>query len=185
MLPQQWSFLGGGAIMLREDAKVEGLWKLYLDNHNYVRHHEVQRSTVATAIISIASALIAIATFDKELSYNDVPILALVIAIGLFGIVFSRKQYERTCMHVHRGDILLHHIQSAIGHGSILRIIRAAGSQHRRGIVRDVGGRRQKPFRLQRLGMNFFWIIFYGFIALIGTSLMAGVFGFYEWLAQA
>jgi hypothetical protein len=170
--------------MLREDAKVEGLWKLYLDNHNYVRHHEVQRSTVATAIISIASALIAVATFDKELSYHDIPILVLVIVIGAFGIVFSRKQYERTCMHVHRADILLHHIQTAIGQGSLLRIIRAAESRHRRGIVRGLGGRRRKPFRLQRVGMNLFWIIFYAFIAGIGVALMAVVFGFDEWLAR-
>jgi hypothetical protein len=170
--------------MPSEDAKVEGLWKLYLDNHAYIRHHEVQRSTVATAVISIASALIAIATFDKELSYLDLPILALVIGIGLFGVAMSRKQYERTCMHVHRGDILLRHIQTALGQGSILRIIRAAESQHRRGVVRGLGGRKRKPFKLRRLGMNFFWIIFYGFIVLIGIVLTAGVFGFFEWFAR-
>jgi hypothetical protein len=158
--------------MSSQQLMVDGLWKLYLDNHNYVRHHEVQRSTVATVIISIASALLAVATFDKALTIHDAPILVMVIAIGVFGVFFSLKQFERTCMHVHRADLLLHHIQIRIGHGSLLRIVRAAESRHRRGIIRTVGTRRRKPFKLRLVGVHHFWVVFYSLIGAIGALLL-------------
>jgi hypothetical protein len=158
--------------MRDKEAWLDGLWRLYDDNHVYVRHQEVQRSTVATAIITIASALLAVATFDKSLTIHDAPILGIVIVIGLFGIVFSRKQYERTCMHVHRADSLLQQIQVAIGNQSLVRIIRGADSRHRKGAFRHVPAEKRKKFRFFYLGMNMFWVAFYSVIALIGTCLM-------------
>jgi hypothetical protein len=158
--------------MRDKGAWVDGLWRLYEDNHNYIRHHEVQRSTVATAIISIASALLAVATFDKSLTIHDTPILGIVIGIGAFGILFSRKQYERTCMHVHRGDALMDQIQKAIGNQSFLRIVRGADSRHRKGAFRRVPEGERRSFKLFYCGMNLFWVGFYFLIAFVGTALM-------------
>ena len=159
--------------MPHDEAWVEGLWKLYEDNHNYIRHHEVQRSTVATAIISVASALLAVATFDAALTLHDTPLLLVVILIGTFGIFFSRKQYERTCMHVHRGDALLRQIQMAIGNRSFLRIVRGADSRHRKGAFRGIPVSERRGFKLFYCGMNLFWVGFYSVIALIGVVLLA------------
>src|SRR5687767_13909755 len=78
----------GEAAMTDNEAWRDALWKIYQDNHAYVRHHEVQRSSVATAIIAIASALLAVAAFDRALTASDAPLLAVVMAIGLFGIFF-------------------------------------------------------------------------------------------------
>jgi FtsH-binding integral membrane protein len=145
--------------MADDEAWRDALWKVYQDNHAYVRHHEVQRSSVATSIIAIASALLAVAAFDRTLTASDLPLLAVVTAIGLFGIFFSRKQYERTCLHIGRADALVGEIEKTLDGRSLLAVTEIADAEHSR------------RFRLYAVGMNRFWILFYAFIAMIGAVL--------------
>jgi hypothetical protein len=77
-------------------------WKMYLENCAQARHHETQRSAVASAFIAIAGAVIGIITFDKALTRLDVPLTLFLVVLGAFGAVFSAKQYERTQLHTRR-----------------------------------------------------------------------------------
>lgn len=145
--------------MADDEAWRDALWKVYQDNHAYVRHHEVQRSTGATAIIAIASALLAVAAFDRALTISDLPLLAVVMAIGVFGIFFSLKQYERIWLHLDRADGLIREIDRTLDGRSVVDLVKAADAGHAR------------RYRLYPVGMNRFWILFYAFIALVGAVL--------------
>lgn len=80
----------------------DAYWKMYLENCTQARHHEVQRSAVASAFIAVAGAIIGIVTFDRGLTRLDLPLTLFLIMLGAFGAVFSAKQYERTQLHTRR-----------------------------------------------------------------------------------
>jgi hypothetical protein len=143
------------------DAWRNALWMVYKDNHEYVRHHEVQRSTVATLIVTVAGAALAVATFDQSLSPIDAPLLAVVTVLGLFGRLFSRKQFERTRMHIERADALLREIAGTMGGQYIVDITERADQEHR-----------QKFANLYVVPVNRLWAWFYGFIAVLGGLLL-------------
>ena len=145
--------------MTDEDAWRDALWKVYQDNHTYVRHHEVQRSTVATLIMAIASAALAVATFDQSLTSVDTPLLVLVLVLGVFGIAFSFKQYERTCMHIDRADALVTAAESTLGGRSVLQITSRADAEHK--------SRFPVFFRL---GVSLMWMVLYLFLALVALT---------------
>lgn len=143
------------------EAWRNALWMVYKDNHEYVRHHEVQRSTVATLIVTVAGAAIAVATFDQSLTPIDVPLLAVVTVLGLFGRLFSRKQFERTRMHIERADALLREIAGTLGGQFIVDITDRADEEHSR-----------KFSNLYIVPVNRLWAWFYGFIAVMGGLLL-------------
>lgn len=70
-------------------------WKMYSENSIQARHHETQRAAVASTFIGISGAVIAFMTSDKTLSPLDLPPALLLVLLGMFGAVFSAKQYER------------------------------------------------------------------------------------------
>jgi hypothetical protein len=65
----------------------DAYWKMYSENCIQARHHETQRSAVASAFIAIAGAVIGIITLDKALTPLDLPLALLLIALGVFGAV--------------------------------------------------------------------------------------------------
>jgi ABC-type multidrug transport system fused ATPase/permease subunit len=143
------------------EAWRNALWMVYKDNHEYVRHHEVQRSTVATLIVTVAGAALAVATFDQMLSPIDAPLLAVVTVLGIFGSFFSRKQFERTRMHIERADALLREIAETLGGQEIVNVTNRADREHSR-----------KFRNLYIVPVNRLWAWFYGFISMLGALLL-------------
>jgi hypothetical protein len=87
--------------MDNQDTK-DALWKLYQDHYTHVRHYETQRSTVTNLLLTIAAALLAFVTYDKELTRSDISLTSLIFVIGLFGAAFSLKYHERSSFHYNR-----------------------------------------------------------------------------------
>lgn len=75
---------------------------MYSENSIQARHHETQRAAVASTFIGISGAVIAFMTSDKTLSPLDLPPALLLVLLGMFGAVFSAKQYERIQLHTRR-----------------------------------------------------------------------------------
>lgn len=84
------------------DVLIDILWKMYAENTTQARHHETQRSTVTNLILLAAGSILALTTVDKRINDADVPATILVVALGLFGIVFSAEHYARTRQHLER-----------------------------------------------------------------------------------
>ena len=79
--------------------KNEILWKLYEDNRNYARFHELQRSTATNLILAVSAGLIGLVTFDKNINLLDLPSVLFLDVLGIFGAIFSAKHYERARLH--------------------------------------------------------------------------------------
>lgn len=69
---------------------------LLKEHYNHVRHYETQRSTVSNLIVIVAAAILAFVTHDNELTRADLPLTILLLFVGMFGIAFAAKYYERT-----------------------------------------------------------------------------------------
>jgi hypothetical protein len=78
------------------------LWGMYLDAHNHARHIETMRSNAVNFVVVIATALIAIITFDQMLNRYDLPLCFILIIIGLMGTAFSASFTEEYFRYTHQ-----------------------------------------------------------------------------------
>ncbi|TBW08080.1 hypothetical protein E0E52_09905 [Azotobacter chroococcum] len=74
--------------------------KLFQEYTSEARHHEQQRATVTGFFSALAAGILTVVGIDKVLSVADIPAALFLIVIGVFGCIFSAKQYERfyVCM---------------------------------------------------------------------------------------
>jgi hypothetical protein len=99
------------------DDACEYLWRLHSEEMTYVRHVETQRSTIATVLIPISSAILAAIAFQwKETEAAAiVPALsALLLLVGLLGVLFVGKLYELYREHTTRARVFRKELSSRI-----------------------------------------------------------------------
>ena len=65
------------------------LWGLYQDVRSHARHNEVLRSSAVNYMLLVASALITVIIFDKQINRYDLPLCLIVSLIGLISALFS------------------------------------------------------------------------------------------------
>jgi hypothetical protein len=106
------------------------LWKMY-DNHiTHGRHHETQRSTIAGLILAVATALLGVASIDKELTGPfDALVGAALVGLGLFGAGFALKQSERWDLHMERARRFRNALDDELG-GKLKMLKEAADENH-------------------------------------------------------
>jgi hypothetical protein len=86
------------------DDTCEYLWRLHAENMTLVRHVETQRSTIASVLVPLSSAILTVVAFQwKDGSDTVVRALAcLVIFVGVIGVLFAAKLYEMYAVHIAR-----------------------------------------------------------------------------------
>jgi hypothetical protein len=77
-----------------EKGQKDLLWGLYLDMRNHARHAETLRVSAVSYMLAVASALIAVITFDHKVDRYDLPLSILVALIGLITALFSASYAE-------------------------------------------------------------------------------------------
>ncbi|MER8389405.1 hypothetical protein NKH14_28620 [Mesorhizobium sp. M1380] len=135
-------------------------WKMYQEHCTQGRHHETQRSTVATALIAIAAASIGFITLDRGLTRIDMPLTLFMVGVGVFGAAFSAKHYERFSLHMERGRAYRDELDSLLKGAPIKRLKNLADKEHT-----------QHFPRLENLRLNAFWLIMYLFLCGLGVVL--------------
>jgi len=75
------------------------LWGMYQEHTAQGRHHEEQRATVTNFIIIVSGGVLAFIT-DKGLNKDQWFLAVFLIIIGLFGALFSLKQYQKFRFHM-------------------------------------------------------------------------------------
>jgi hypothetical protein len=117
---------------------------------------------VAGTLIAVASAIVALITFDKAILFLDLPLALLLVLFGVFGAAFSAKHYERASMHTERARHYRDAVDLLLGGTKLKDLKAAADAIH------------NKTFRrLHRMRLHKFWIGLYIFIALSGIILSA------------
>jgi hypothetical protein len=76
------------------------LWGLYQDSVTQGRHHESQRLGMTNAILVATAASLGLVGIDQQITPSDIPVGVFVTALGIFGGLFSLKQYERFRNHM-------------------------------------------------------------------------------------
>jgi uncharacterized membrane protein YidH (DUF202 family) len=78
------------------------LMRMYQEHSTQGRHHELQRSSVVTAVIAVAGVVVGLVTYDRAITRSDLPLTVFLIALGVFGAAFAMKHYERFEFHMER-----------------------------------------------------------------------------------
>lgn len=88
------------------DAKdeIETLRTMYQVQVTRSEHYENQRATLTNLILTLASALVALATFDGSVSARDQETGLLMSLIGVFGFVASTVHSRRARRHGKRAE---------------------------------------------------------------------------------
>ena len=139
------------------------LWGIYEQNLIYCRHHENQRASVTRFIITVTAVVIGLITFDKELSLLDVPLGLFVIGLGVFGVFFTKKQYERFSHHYERSRKIRDKLQEIIENMDISTLNREA----------DSNNIKYFPW-LSKRSLRWFWESLHILIVILGISLVIG-----------
>lgn len=159
--------------------EVDAYWKLYADNYLHVRHHETQRSTVATAIVAIAGALIAVISYGGQFTWSDIPLAVLIIVLGLFGRDFSAKQWERATRHKVQALAYRNAVDQKLGL-RLKAIERKTDQDHHLTfqrfepglLTRMVAWYDGKPAFIPDGSVNRFWRFLYSFVTITGLVLL-------------
>jgi hypothetical protein len=141
-------------------TRSELLWRLYIDNREYARTHEGQRAMAANLIVAISAGLVGLATFDQKLTTADLPLTFFLMAVGLFGTVFSSKHYERTRLHLNRAKQFLKRLDELFPEDRILALQKQGDEDNNRAFP-----------RLAKIKLNSLWNMFYTLISLLGFVL--------------
>jgi hypothetical protein len=141
------------------EAKRDALWRIFHEHLTQFRHYESQRSTIASVLVSLEAVLLSVITFDKSIEASDLPLTIFVIFLGVFGALFSHKQYERSSLQYSRAKVCRDKIDSQIK-GAIRAVLVDASKIHDEYFP---GKFRPKVHQL--------WIVLYVLLALLGVIL--------------
>ncbi len=79
---------------------MERLRFYYQEHAEQARQHESQRERMTNIVLAIAGALIGVVTF-AELALWSLPAALAIAALGIYGLLFAQKHYERNRYHVY------------------------------------------------------------------------------------
>lgn len=137
------------------------LWlKLFQEYAAEARHHEQQRATVTGFFSALAAGVLTLVGFDTSLDLSDLPAALFLVAIGVFGCIFSAKQYERVYVCMERARQYRGALEGAVPGSRILELKRTA----------DKLAAERFP-RLHRWRLGLFWVTLHALIAGFGVLL--------------
>lgn len=146
------------------DDKRQILWGMYQEHCTQGRHHESQRSTVTSILLSVSAGGLALVSLDKQVTTGDIPIGLLLIGIGIFGAVFSAKLYERFRMHMKRARQYRDALEATIPDSDLKKLKRKADARHR------------EDETLSNLPLNRLWICINLLVAILGVVVLVLAF---------
>jgi len=136
------------------------LWGMYQEHTSQGRHHETQRASVTNFIIIVATASLGFIA-NRGVSRDQWTFALFLIIIGLFGALFSAKQYERFRYHMEYARKYREVLENLLNNG-LTNIRSQAKLDHRK---------KHSSF-LVNLHLHFFWTLFHLLISAIGVILL-------------
>jgi hypothetical protein len=155
---------------IRDITKVQKdlLWGLYQDVRSHARHTETLRSSAVNYVLVVASALITVITFDKQVDRYDLPLCLIVSLIGLISALFSASYAELYYRNRVRAGHLLDHLDAAFFEGrapaTLSQVLANADEAHRK----------TKIYRWSRRitgSTHVFWLVLPLVVFAIGVTL--------------
>ena len=154
---------------------------LFFEEHaTQARRHEELREKATTVVLTLTGALIGLITYSK-LAIWSWPAAALVTVLGLYGLLFSAKHYERARMHTE----IVRHIREEIDNGensvlSLSDLTRNGRNDHYDKfrwpvLSADDDAQSNAKSRIARLRLNIFWDGIHVVVLMIGIGLTTAI----------
>ncbi len=143
---------------VRDITKVQKdlLWGLYQDLRSHSRHTEMLRSSAVNYMLVLASALITVILFDKQINRFDLPLSIIVSVIGLISALYSASYTELYYRNRERAGHLRKHLDEVFFKG------RAPSTLSQVLADADVVHQRTKIYRWSRRltgSTHLFWLV--------------------------
>ena len=140
----------------------EFLWRLYLSEREFQRHHENQRMVASNILAAIASGIV-VAVGSNQITREVEVLLAIALTcIGLFGYLFCGKLYSLIRRHGERSYAYLRALDEIVGSVDIHGIKKGAEDKH------------SEEFEFMRdVRLSGIWKSFHAVIFLAGLFLTA------------
>ncbi len=136
--------------------------EMYKEHAQQARQHETQRERMTGAVVAMGVALVAfVSTNLKEPTPALLLPAVLVIILGCYGTVFSRKHYERNRLHTDIMGTFRDALENSLMNAPLGQIRAGAESTHN-----------NKFQRLRRWRLHLFWDGLNAFVALAGVILV-------------
>lgn len=129
------------------------------ENLSEIRHTENHRNNITSIILILVGGILSIISANK-LSLHLLPLTIFIIIIGLFGILVTRKLYERQKWYMGRLDSLYEQIDKLDSKLKIKNTYETYAQQH------------VLKFNFySKVRMNFLWTLIHFFIIIMGIVL--------------
>ena len=140
--------------------------QMYREECSFARHHETLRSRAASLIMAVAGGALGLAALDRRFAINDVPLAVFIVGLGLFGVLFTLKSFERGYRHLDRADQYIYSLARVAPDTQLARVRKDADFLHRAKFRRLS---KWHPLYLFWVGLNAFTIVLG--LAVLLTSL--------------
>lgn len=142
------------------DDRTELHWRYLKDNLDHSRHHEVLRATGTNIIVAVSTGGFAVIGFDKCISGSDIPLVAFLFCLGVFGSLFTVAQTERTARYYARARALRDEIDRSPVGTEFARLKELGDAAHE-----------ARHPRLSRLKLVLFWASIHASISVLAVLL--------------
>jgi hypothetical protein len=105
----------------------------YSNHTEWQRHNENQRAQLTNILLAISAAIITLIPKDRPLTFNDWPVGALLIGIGVFGFLAVMKYWERFLFHVRRTQAIRTVLDSNFSNNWLINARNEAVKKHNKG----------------------------------------------------
>ena len=129
-----------------------------------MRHIENQRATITNISILISSVIIGYIA-QQKIDLTLLPVSALMIFLGIYGMIFTSKLYERHQFAQSRNDQWTKQIDKLKPKSNLLKLRATADREHAA----------QFP-RMSKVRLNRLWMILHAFIMLVGIGINVLIF---------
>jgi hypothetical protein len=143
----------------------EYTWKLYEENRVTARSHQSMRAGLMNIVIAITSAIVAFS--DKMDQVQQISAGFLLIVLGVFSLLFTRKYYEREKRCLERAKRFYIILNDLVPKSNMVHIRDEVDLQ----LSAEYG-------RFYKRSLHAFWYILSGLIVLMGAAIF--VFSFVD-----
>lgn len=139
--------------------------ELYKDDRLFSQHHESQRTNGSGLVVAVAAGLLGFVSLDNQINASDIASSGLIIGLGVFGMIFTQKHYERSRLHLYRAYQYYHAINRAHEGVDIEQLRLAANAEC------------EERFRfLNKIKLSSLWMMLHAIVTISGIFLLLQAF---------
>ncbi|TDO51525.1 hypothetical protein EV643_103264 [Kribbella sp. VKM Ac-2527] len=145
------------------------VWGMYAEHTTQGRHHEAQRTGVATISLALGAAVAGLIASSDSKSLNTI-LSAFLVVFGIFAAVFAAKQGERARMHIRIATEFRTELENTSRTKTLSEIRNLGRDAHTENWSYRTGDNRPKSAREGEDKIRLYWLF-------IGLNLLVAALG--------